>query len=122
MAVNPSHSDPPSSRRSDVASLQLSGCVEDQIRCFLGRGGPEHWETEDQGHRDECTLKRRLRYGEVRVAVGGAFEDEAGSHPPLTGEPADLGEEAAVPDGQREVGQRFSLDDQCVIYLVIAGL
>lgn len=103
MAVDPSHSDPSSPRRSGFASLQLFGCVEDQIRCFLGRGGPEHWEAEDEGHRDECSLECRLWDGEERVTVGGALEDEAGSHLSLSGEPADLGEEEAVPASQGQM-------------------
>jgi hypothetical protein len=39
----------------------------------------------------------------------------------LTGEPADLGEEAAVSDGQCEIGQRFAFDDEGGVDLVVAG-
>ena len=50
VAVDPTHPDPAASGWSDLASSQLFGCEEDQVGCFLGSGGSQHRETEDQGH------------------------------------------------------------------------
>jgi hypothetical protein len=112
--------EPATPGRPNFSPPELIRRIENEVSRLLGRLRSENGQPEDQGHRNERTLKCRLRDGEVRVAIGVSFENQAGTHLPLSRESSDLCEQTTVANRQRKVSERLSLDDECVIYLVVS--